>query len=86
MPQKSKKYKITTRTREMFVLRRRRQRADSGICPVCRRSSDFQTLNSATIALKRGKLEILRLIAEQVVHAFEADDGELLICDGSLGI
>ncbi|MBK8150441.1 MAG: hypothetical protein IPK58_20155 [Acidobacteria bacterium] len=82
MPRKSKKYKVTTRTDEVIVLRRSRPRANFGTCPVCQRIAEFLPLDSAAARLQLGELEVIRLLHEKAIHAFETEDGQLLVCGG----
>ncbi|HNU07369.1 MAG TPA: hypothetical protein PKO33_06335 [Pyrinomonadaceae bacterium] len=85
MSQKSKKYRITTETREVVVVRRQQAPSAFGVCPVCQRFGEFLTLESVAERFQMSKLDVIRRLEESAVHAFETLGGELLFCCGVAG-
>ncbi len=85
MSPKSKKYRITTETREVIVVRRHQRRSAFGTCPVCQRVGEFLTLETAAELLQMRQLDVIRRLDENAVHAFETPEGQLLFCRGVEG-
>lgn len=84
MSPKAKKYLITTRTHEIFIMRYERQPTIYGFCPECQKEVVLLTSDSAVTHSGKRARELFGLIESGVIHAIETASGHLLICRDSL--
>jgi hypothetical protein len=82
MYEKAKKYLITTESHEIFILRK--NKAAFGFCVECDAEVELLTLDAITTQTGTPTREILRLIANNLLHSFETESGHLFVCRNSL--
>jgi hypothetical protein len=80
----AKKFLVTTASREIFILRRGRQKAIRGFCEICKAETEMLDLNSAVTVFSLGTRELIRQIEIGAVHSSETANKRLLICTESL--
>jgi hypothetical protein len=85
MPLKAKKYLITTKTREIFVVRQNTKRGFRANCMICRCETEMLSVDQAVSLSARSAREIFRHIEAATVHSLETADGHLFVCRESLG-
>lgn len=84
MPENSKKIFITTKTSEIFIIRRGRRKAIQGFCPVCEREVELLMLDEAVSDSGKPTRELIRRADDGSIHSIETIEGHLLICSLSL--
>ena len=86
MAEISKKILITTKTSEIFIIRRGRRKAIRGVCPDCKKEVELLTLDEAVNYSGKHTGELIRYTDSGVVHSIETGNGHLLVCQNSLKI
>ena len=84
MSLKTKTYLITTRKREIFIIRHNAGRGFRAACEVCRAETEMLSLDEAVTLSGRSAREIFRQIEAETVHSMETADGHLFVCRDSL--
>jgi hypothetical protein len=84
MPLKAKKYLVTTRKREIFVVRQNAQRGFRADCAICRRETEMLSVDEAVSRSARSAREIFRQTEAKNLHSMETADGHLFVCRDSL--
>jgi ABC-type taurine transport system ATPase subunit len=77
---KSKKYLITTKSREVYILRGGQKQTVRGYCATCATEVEMLTLDATTTKTGKSTRELIQLIENNLIHSFETESGHLLIC------
>lgn len=81
---KTKKYLITTESREIFIVRTQGNKTIQGFCPECQKEVEMLKLDSITSQTGVSTRELFRLIENNAIHSIETATGHLLACRNSL--
>ena len=84
MPENSKKIFITTKTSEIFIIRRGRRKLIRVFCHGCEREVEMLTFDEAVSFSAQNTRELIRRIDSGLVHSIETASGHLLVCKQSL--
>ncbi len=84
MTAKAKKFRITTFSHEIFIVRVNRHTTIRGFCPKCETEVEILTFDTAVSVSGIGGREVIRQIAADEIHAIETANGHLLVCKQSL--
>lgn len=84
MSENSKKIFITTKTSELFIIRRGQRKAIRGFCGECQSEVELLTLDEAVCDSGARTRELIRLSDEGKIHSIETIEGHILICSLSL--
>jgi hypothetical protein len=85
MTSKRKKYRITTETHEVFIVRQDGQRKTTReFCPACKAEGEMFDFDSAISFSGISGRELIRRLELGEVHSIETANGHLLICKRSL--
>jgi hypothetical protein len=84
MTENSKKIFITTKTSEIFIIRRGRRKLIHVFCPDCKREVEMLLLDEAVSFSAQNTRELIRRIDAGEIHALETGSGHLLVCQNSL--
>jgi len=83
MSPKAKKYRITTETHEIFIVRNGREKI-YGFCAECGKESEMINLDSAVSLTGKSARQIFYAIERGEIHSLETVGGHLLVCRDSL--
>ncbi len=84
MAENSKKIFITTKTSEIFIIRRGRRKLTRIFCPDCKAEVEMLTLDEAVSFSAQNTRALIRRIDSGSVHSLETASGHLLFCKQSL--
>jgi hypothetical protein len=84
MGSKSKRYLVTTETKDVFIVRQRVSPGDRRFCSRCEAEADMLNLDGAVNVSKARSLQIIHMIQAGKIHSDETADGYLLLCLNSL--
>ncbi len=84
MTAKAKKFRITTFSHEIFIVRVNRHTTIRGFCPKCETEVEMLTFDAAVSVSGIGGREVIRQLAAEKIHSIETANGHLLICRNSL--
>jgi hypothetical protein len=85
MTSKGKKFRITTETHEILIVRQNGQKTIQGFCPTCAAEGEMLDFDSAISFSGISGRELIRRFELGEVHSIETANGHLLICKRSLG-
>lgn len=84
MSLKAKKYLITTKTREIFIVRRDARCGFPALCALCEAPTEMLSLDEAVSVSALSARQIIRRLEAETLHSMETVDGHLFICRNSL--
>ena len=84
MAENSKKIFITTKTSEIFIVRRGRGKGIRVFCRECRAEVEMLSLDEAVSISTQNTRELISRIDAGAVHSIETGSGHLLVCQNSL--
>jgi hypothetical protein len=84
MSENSKKIFITTKTTEIFIIRRGRGKGIQVFCSQCDCEVEMLTLDQAVSISAQNTRELINRIDSGAVHSIETGSGHLMVCRHSL--
>ena len=84
MSSNSKKYLITTETKDIFIVRQGSSKCVRWFCDECQMETDMLNLDVAVEVTKIHSMQILKKIQAGKIHSVETANGYLLLCANSL--
>jgi hypothetical protein len=86
MTSKGKKFRITTESHEIFIVRQNGpKKTTQAFCPTCAAEVEMLDFDSAISSSGISGRELIRRFELGEVHSIETANGHLLICKRSLG-
>ncbi|MEO8043039.1 MAG: hypothetical protein ABI646_10545 [Acidobacteriota bacterium] len=80
----SKKFSITTESREIYVVHNMKDAPPCLRCEECDDTSEFLTLDEAVFVTGISTMDIVSKVGSGQLHSVDATSGHLLICRRSL--